>query len=364
MAYPKFIQALRPEGDFEKKVRGALNDACDGAGEPRVVELDDLRAVIFSDHHRGQGDGADDFKRCEQAYCAALGHYLDGGHELWLLGDVEELWENNPAPVLKRYENVLALEKSFGAERLYRFFGNHDIAWNNERAVRSHLADHLPPGVPVREALNVKITDGGEPLGTLFLVHGHQGTPDAGSKLAMGFSRLVVRKLWAPLQRFQSFASTAPSQNAALRGRLDRVMARWADERQDPVVMIAGHTHRPVVPGTMPPDVKKALPEREREYAAAKSNGNLTALADARAALELARVRVHRDSGYRPPKQARPAYFNSGCCSYGDGDVTGLVIEGGRIKLVRWLDNDGKPAAQVLADRDLRKILSEVQGAP
>jgi hypothetical protein len=42
----------------------------------------------------------------------------------------------------------------------------------------------------------------------------------------------------------------------------------------------------------------------------------------------------------------RPSYFNTGCCSFGDGDVTGLEFAEGRVRLVRWLDNEGKAASR------------------
>src|SRR5688572_20608242 len=42
-----------------------------------VVDVDpaEERLVIFSDHHKGARDGADDFAGCEENYAAALGYY-------------------------------------------------------------------------------------------------------------------------------------------------------------------------------------------------------------------------------------------------------------------------------------------------
>ena len=41
--------------------------------------------------------------------------------------------------------------------------------------------------------------------------------------------------------------------------------------------------------------------------------------------------------GATPPIQLEPpCYFNTGCCSFGDGDVTGLEIGDGEIRLIRW----------------------------
>ena len=95
MAIPAFIARHLGEQAYRRRIGKGLTEAHGRAGR-RDIELSDLRAVVFSDHHRGVGDGADDFRRCEPAYCAALGWYLEQGYELWLLGDVEELWENSP----------------------------------------------------------------------------------------------------------------------------------------------------------------------------------------------------------------------------------------------------------------------------
>ena len=345
-------------------VAEALEDACRKAAEsPREVQIDALRAVIFSDHHRGKGDGADDFARCEEAYCAALGWYHEQEYELWLLGDVEELWENRANDVLSRYGRVLELEKRFGPG-LVRFFGNHDLEWSDPERVRKLLAGSLPPDTPVHEAMNVDLYDGPERLGTLFLVHGHQGTPDAGSALSRFVSRFAVRNVWGVAQRMLKVATTPPSKSVSLRYAHDTAMATWADERDDAVVLIAGHTHRPVFPDQPPPDLAEALAEAQRAYDAVAGSGG-EAAAQARAALELAQTKFDRDEGHKPVVQKRPAYFNTGCCSFADGDVTGLVIENGRIGLVRWLDNNGDPRPQRLVEPvDLREILRRVAGRP
>jgi len=54
----------------------------------------DSRFVLFSDAHRGDGSGADDFAANSLIFKCALDHYLAQGFTLIELGDGEELWEN------------------------------------------------------------------------------------------------------------------------------------------------------------------------------------------------------------------------------------------------------------------------------
>ncbi len=41
------------------------------------------------------------------------------------------------------------------------------------------------------------------------------------------------------------------------------------------------------------------------------------------------------------PDDTRPCYFNAGCCSFSDGDITGMEVADGEIRLVRWKRDPG-----------------------
>ena len=56
-----------------------------------------------------------------------------------------------------------------------------------------------------------------------------------------------------------------------------------------------------------------------------------------------------------------PCYFNTGCCSFPDGDVTGLEIAEGKIRLVRWPDDDERPLPKLLVEDDLRRVLEAIR---
>jgi UDP-2,3-diacylglucosamine pyrophosphatase LpxH len=356
-----YTQALkRLDGVYTRGVASRLNEIFDDASIlERTIDLDTKHEsiIVFSDQHKGTRDPADDFWRAERAYCAALGWYYELRYRLIVLGDAEELWETwDPRKVIEKHTDkgmehkdqgkALTLEAMFdAADRYDRVWGNHDLTWVSPRKVEKYLGRGGPfgEGFVVREALKIQVRRGGKTLGVLFLVHGHQGTAD--SEVITRISRPVVW-LFGWLQRKFNRGWNTPASSLELRNRHDRAMADWAESRAaDGVALIAGHTHRPVFWRSrreVPTDEK--IEELEAALAAAQDPG---ARANARTALELARGERRWEAEGRPPKElAEKAYFNAGCCSFSDGDVTGLEISGGRIRLVRWLDNQGEPRPQ------------------
>ena len=351
--------AAKKAAEYRKRVKDGLDRAySDPQLTRRALDPDSDRVIVFSDHHRGTRDGADDFWRCERAYHAALGYYLESGHHLYLLGDVEELWENHPAGPVASYAATLALEGQFlAAGRLDRFWGNHDDDWRHEDAVRKHFGERYPTLV-VREALLFEVTRGGRQLGQIFLAHGHQGTLDS-DRFSFA-SRLFVRYGWRPVQRKFGMASTTPAQDYALRANHDAAMFEWARGRAEHPVLIAGHTHHPVFGGTKPktrPERSADVVEHDLEQLQQSGGADPEALAFLRAELEEVRTKPFGD----PPREiSPPCYFNTGCCSFGDGDVTGLEISEGKIRLVRWLDDEGQPRPKLLAEAELETVLGAV----
>ncbi len=358
---------LDPE--YLAKISDGLDKACEGA-DTEPFDPATGRIVVFSDHHKGVGDTADDFRRCEHAYTAALGWYLEQGYRLFVLGDAEELWEERPGPVIERYRAVLELEAQFRTRGgLERFYGNHDDDWRNATAVRSHLAPVLGP-IRVREALRLQIERPGRAPGTLLFLHGHQGTADSDR---WGWaSRLFVRWVWRPLQRRTGFSATTPASDHALRARHDRAMYEWARTQRPGLVLIAAHTHRPVFARGVPdPPPTRPIGELEELLRGALAVSDTAAAAALRAEIEYARTSVRRPEAVLTVSP--PCYFNTGCCSFPDGDITGLEIADGTIRLVRWPANmdelvrggEGVDAGRrILEEAPLEDILAAVTDEP
>jgi hypothetical protein len=355
-------EPVRPD-KYQRNIAKGLSRAFDHEGTPEEkVDLDTARIIVFSDHHKGGRDGADDFRGCERAYAAALAYYYERGFRLFALGDVEELWECTPKEVVRAYEDVLRLEGRFHAGGRYeRFYGNHDVDWSDERQVSKHL-DEFFDGLRVREALKVRILRGGEDLGLLFFAHGHQGTLD--SDRFAWLSKPVVRHIWRPLQRRLNMRSTPPSRNFELRQKHDVAMYTWARTHPAKPVLIAGHTHRPVFWTSQAPP-KESIEELERELAACRAERTVPQeekLAELSSRLEFARAEL-REKGPQPIAIDPPCYFNTGCCSFGDGDITGIEIVDGVIRLVRWPDDDDKPLPKPLVEAELAVVLALVRDA-
>jgi hypothetical protein len=359
-------RSVRLDPKYAAGIKKGL-DAAFKRAEERPFDPAAERIAIFSDHHKGVGDPADDFRRCEHAYTAALGYYLEAGYRLFVLGDAEELWEERPGPVTERYRAVLELEAEFGrrGRGVERFFGNHDDLWASAGQVTKHLGPILKD-IQVREGLRLRVERADGRPGTLFFVHGHQGTAD--SDRWGWISRLFVRHVWRPLQRRTGYSATTPARSFELRAKHDRAMYEWARRQPPGLVLIAGHTHRPVFARCLPdPPPTRPIGELEAAVERSVADGDAEAAAALRAELEYARTSVRRPGEVLTV--APPCYFNTGCCSFPDGDVTGLEIADGEIRLVRWPGNIREvtgsgvgvdAARRILAREDLEDIFVAV----
>jgi len=338
-----------PSKGYQRHVRSALDTAYrDAQARARSFDVREDRLVVFSDQHKGVRDKADDFRGAQSPYHAALGYYFEKGYTLGMLGDAEELWEDDPGPVLEKYRATLNLEKAFHEhrQRYWRIWGNHDDDWRYKAVVTKHLRPVFPE-LEVHESLLLIACQDDKEIGRFLLVHGHQGTLE-GDRLG-GFMKFVVRYFWRPLQRRTGINLNTPSKDWRLRMRQNIALYNWAVE-QEGLVLIAGHTHHPVF------FQRETIDDLEHALEKARNKGDPDEIARGRASLEFARVR----ESTRGFMMDQPCYFNSGCCCFADGDITGLEVDSGMIRLVRWPDDRGKPQPTCLTEMKLKDVFREV----
>jgi UDP-2,3-diacylglucosamine pyrophosphatase LpxH len=351
---------------YEDEIKKGLNKVREKTTEKEVVELNEIKLVVLSDQHRGTNDGADDFRKCKAAYHAALGYYFEAGFALYVLGDVEELWENRPKPVIKTYQDTLELEGKFVQEGKYlRFFGNHDDEWQYQRRVDKYLKKYIATGnakAMVKEGHTLEVQSKGKKLGELFFVHGHQGTSE--SDKFSWLSRLFVRYIWRPFQRLTGISATTPAKNFNLRLKHETAMHGWAKEQKG-LILISGHTHHPVFTS----ESHESFLQREIDNLRLKLKSSKAAK-DKQELHDQLKVLVSRlnwvlakSNGVRLeiPQNQKPCYFNTGCCSFPDGDITGIEIEDGSIRLVRWPDDQGNPQKKILREDSLADVFLKCQ---
>lgn len=340
-----------PSSMRERRIRQALEKSYRRALEEANIPLsEDGRFVIFSDHHKGARNGADDFEQCEVTYLAALDHYLRDDYTLVILGDAEELWEEPVEPVIAAYCNVLQSEARFYPERYLRVHGNHDDLWLSDDQVRKYL-DPFFPGIKVRDGIVLSRHDSSG-KGKVFLVHGHQGTL-GGDRLA--FLARMLLPFYRVFQILTGCGHTTPAQDACLRSEHDTCLYRWASRKRR-LVLVAGHTHRPVWssrthlekllwelyrwqemdPADRPPDYAARVAKLNREIA----------------------IREQRYPPCNDTIKTRPCYFNTGCCRFADGDITGIEIEGQVIRLIKWGRTRAGIQRSVLEQTLLREVFS------
>jgi len=330
------------------------------AGDVIQVDVQTDQFVVFSDQHKGSRDGADDFVAAELTYNRAIAYYNRMGYTLLTLGDVEELWEERPRPVLQAYPDTFGLEAQFHAEGRYlRIWGNHDDNWRYQKQVSQYLAPvYGSDPLKVREGLLVTLRNGAEQLGKLLLVHGHQGTLK--SDYFADFSRTMVRYLWRPFQRLTKIPSNTPATNWRLRQGHNIAMYSWSAQ-QDKVILIAGHTHRPVFESAV--DEKQLQAEIVAARAMLKEAPADKALKRLLDQLEEELAWVKRAvRGQFALEQAtyplKPSYYNTGCCCYPDGSITGIEMVAGEIRLIRWNKGDKEARREVLARASLEDVFA------
>lgn len=311
--------------------------------------LQEGKFIIFSDQHKGARNGADDFAVAEPNYLAALDEYNRQGFCLVCLGDSEELWENSLSGVKEYNQKTFEAEKKFIERKAFvKIIGNHDLYWGNDPLAGWQLKNIYGEEIKVYEALVLATAIGDRSL-RIFCAHGHQGDAQSDGNW---FSKFFVARIWAPLQAWLRINPNTPAYNNEKKTLHNEIMYEWSSLRKD-ALLITGHTHQPVF---------CSLTHIERLYKqlqVAEAGKDETAGAAVKS--EIYKIERQFAAIAVDYLTMKPTYFNSGCCCFSDGDITGIEIADGCIRLIKWTAADsGQPQRKLLEEIALPELLTHL----
>lgn len=334
-----------------KALSELLEDILDGEKKKGLVipfNVETGKYIIFSDQHKGALNGADDFAICEERYLTALDYYYQNGFHLVALGDCEELWENTLTPIKKAHRRSFEKEKQFLPKNAFiKIYGNHDLFWANDPFAPLQLKDIYGMDVPIHEGVVLQTTVKGQPL-QIFCTHGHQG-----DKVSDGnwFSKFFISKIWAPLQSYLGINPNTPAYDTSLKTVHNLFMYEWSVQQKN-LLLITGHTHQPVF---------ESLTHLERLYrqllfARRVSDKGMTDALQK----EIEIRKFKHDTVSEEYSKLKPTYFNSGCCCFSDGDISGIEIEANCLRLVEWQTREGEHKRIILEEAALDELLEAI----
>lgn len=338
-----------------KRIFKALSDLLkcilDGEKKKGLVIPFDIatgKIILFSDHHKGARDGADDFLIAEKNYLDALDYYHQNGFHLIALGDSEELWENLVLSVRKAQKPSFEKEKKFIPNNAFiKIFGNHDLYWKNDPLAPLMLKDIYGTTIPIHEGVVLQTVVADKTI-NIFCTHGHQG--DAVSD-GNWFSKFFVSNIWAPLQSYLNINPNTPAYDSNLKTQHNSIMYDWSAHQKN-LLLITGHTHQPVF---------ESLTHIERLYRQllfARQVKDDAMIASLQKEIEYRKFEyTHVSEDYL---KLVPTYFNTGCCCFSDGVITGIEIADGNISLIKWGTVNDKPERKLLEEIPLKDLVTAI----
>jgi predicted phosphodiesterase len=305
------------------------------------------RFIILSDQHKGAKDGSDDFALAEKNYLAALCYYEQQDYFYINLGDSEELWENSLDQVRKNNVLTFEAEKRFlKKQRFVKIFGNHDLYWDNDPLAALKLEEIYGEALKIYEGCILQTSINNQQL-QIFMTHGHQGDLQSDGNW---FSKWFVSSIWAPLQAYLQINFNTPANNDQLKTVHNSIMSDWSALQKN-TLLITGHTHQPVFQSLT------HLESFYRQLSIAKAANNQESTKQLEQQINLRKIQGDAEPDFT---SYQPFYFNSGCCCFNDGDITGIEIADGQIRLIRWKYNSGTTSVRtVLEEASLKSLLTE-----
>jgi predicted phosphodiesterase len=281
------------------------------------------RIVIFSDLHLGNGSSRDDFLPNSAFFATLLtAYYRKERYKLILNGDIEELQRFPRRDILRRWEEIYRIFAEFQSDdAFFQITGNHD--WELPGTAGP---DNLYPALKLDFNSNI-----------LFILHGHQA-----SFFVERFHSLcgfILKYIANPI----GIKNYSVSHDSAVRFKTEQRVYNFS--RDQKIVSIIGHTHRPLFESLSKVDsLKFKIEQLCRDYPVASEPEQAVLgrkIQQYQSELNCYRKRrssANRSSLYNSDPLV-PCIFNSGCV-IGKNGITAIEIAEGKIALVYWFDSN------------------------
>jgi len=258
------------------------------------------------------------------------------------------LWENTLFAVKKHQKPSFEREQQFFQhDRGIKIFGNHDLMWQNDPLSPIYLKSIYNCDVPIYEGVLLQSTINQNTI-NIFCTHGHQGDKASDGNW---FSKFFVARIWAPLQSLVKINPNTPAYDAQLKTLHNSIMYEWSASQEN-LLLITGHTHQPVF---------ESLTHIERLYRQllfaqeVKDQGMTESLRKEIQTRKFEYTNISSDY-----LKLKPTYFNSGCCCFSDGDITGIEIQEDCIRLIKWHSKEGVPQRITLEESAFEELLAVI----
>ena len=139
----------------------------------------------------------------------------------------------------------------------------------------------------------------------------------------------MVAHIWRPLQRYLQINVNTPAKDYTLPDRHNIMMHEWSSRREN-LLLITGHTHKPVFASGLYSDHPNNTVNETKIAVASRQS------------------------------KVKPTYFNSGCCCYNDGNITGIEIADGKISLIKWSLENNVSNRSVLEEKELSELIKDL----
>ena len=116
-------------------------------------------------------------------------------------------------------------------------------------------------------------------------------------------------------------------------------MYEWSASKEK-ILLVTGHTHQPVF---------GSLTHLERLFKQFQEALNKQDKEEEEKLRKEIRTREREFTSVALDYMSmKPSYFNTGCCCFSDGDITGIELESGWIRLIKWSDRKGREVLEEL----------------